>query len=116
LTEAPRGALGHWVSIAAGKVRNYQIVTPTCWNCSPRDTDGRRGPLEEALVGTPVVNADEPVEVLRVIHSFDPCVDCATHVTRADAGARVFALGGVDGNRDRGSEPGPRIGEGRLHA
>jgi Ni,Fe-hydrogenase I large subunit len=74
-------------------VARYQIITPTCWNCSPRDTAGQRGPLEEALIGTPVANVDEPIEVLRVVHSFDPCLDCATHVTRAGNGARVFALG-----------------------
>lgn len=96
LTEAPRGALGHWLNIAAGKISRYQIITPTCWNCSPRDTAGQRGPLEEALVGTPVANIDSPVEVLRVIHSFDPCLDCATHVTRASEGAKIYALGGRD--------------------
>jgi hydrogenase large subunit len=90
-TEAPRGALGHWLRIAGGVVQNYQIITPTCWNCSPRDTAEQRGPLEEALVGTPVANADEPVEVLRVIHSFDPCLDCATHVSRPGEKARIFA-------------------------
>jgi hydrogenase large subunit len=82
LTEAPRGALGHWIQIAGGKIRKYQVITPTCWNCSPRDTAGMRGPMEEGLVGTPVANIDEPIEALRVIHSFDPCLDCATHVMR----------------------------------
>jgi hydrogenase large subunit len=95
LTEAPRGALGHWLRIADSKIARYQIITPTCWNCSPRDGAGQRGPLEEALIGTPVANADEPIEALRVIHSFDPCLDCATHVTRADSGTRVYALGGL---------------------
>lgn len=82
LTEAPRGALGHWVDIANQKVSHYQIITPTCWNVSPRDGNGVRGALEEALIGIPVENIDEPIEVLRVIHSFDPCLDCATHVMR----------------------------------
>ena len=72
LTEAPRGALGHWLQIAGGKISRYQIITPTCWNASPRDSGGKLGPIEQALIGTPVQNADQPVEVLRVIHSFDP--------------------------------------------
>jgi hydrogenase large subunit len=83
LTEAPRGALGHWLEIQDSKISHYQVITPTCWNVSPRDDAGARGTLEEALVGTPVANADEPVEALRVIHSIDPCLDCATHVSVA---------------------------------
>ncbi len=82
LTEAPRGALGHWMTIEGGRIGRYQIITPTCWNCSPRDTAGNLGPMEKALIGTPVDKADEPIEVLRVVHSFDPCLDCATHVFR----------------------------------
>ncbi len=93
LTEAPRGALGHWVNISASKIARYQVITPTCWNASPRDASGVRGPLEEALMGTPVQNPDKPIEVMRVIHSFDPCLDCAVHVMRPDDDARVFALG-----------------------
>ncbi|HOY57785.1 MAG TPA: nickel-dependent hydrogenase large subunit [Verrucomicrobiota bacterium] len=84
LTEAPRGALGHWIEVRDGRIAKYQIITPTCWNLSPRDRNGQRGPLEQALVGTPVANIDQPIEVLRVIHSFDPCLDCATHVTRLE--------------------------------
>lgn len=80
LTEAPRGALGHWMTIEGGQIGRYQVITPTCWNCSPKDSNGNRGPMEEALIGTPVAKADEPIEVLRVVHSFDPCLDCATHV------------------------------------
>jgi hydrogenase large subunit len=79
LTEAPRGALGHWVKIAGGLISNYQIITPTCWNASPRDAKGIRGPLEQALIGTPIRNLNQPVEVVRVIHSFDPCLSCAVH-------------------------------------
>jgi hydrogenase large subunit len=93
LSEAPRGALGHWLRISSQKIAGYQIVTPTCWNVSPRDSAGRRGPLEEALMGTPVANPDEPIEVLRVIHSFDPCLDCATHVMRPGAEAKVVTVG-----------------------
>jgi hydrogenase large subunit len=90
LTEAPRGALGHWSSISSAKlsptggpsIANYQIITPTCWNASPKDSNGVHGPLEQALIGTPVTNASQPIEVLRVIHSFDPCLSCAVHVMR----------------------------------
>ncbi len=95
LTEAPRGALGHWVNISAGKTARYQIVTPTCWNASPKDQNGLRGPIEQALMGTPVMNINEPVEVVRVVHSFDPCLACAVHVMRPAEGARIFALGHV---------------------
>ena len=83
LTEAPRGALGHWVSITNSLVSRYQVVTPTCWNASPKDSKGQRGPIEQALVGTPVRDTAEPIEVLRVIHSFDPCLACAVHVDAA---------------------------------
>lgn len=93
LTEAPRGALGHWLEINSGKITHYQVITPTCWNASPRgagDTD--LGPLEKALIGTPVANINQPIEVLRVIHSFDPCLSCAVHVMRPDEGGRIFAV------------------------
>jgi len=93
LTEAPRGALGHWLQVEDSKIAKYQVITPTCWNVSPKDDTGQRGPLEQALLGVPVVNVDKAIEVLRVVHSFDPCLDCATHVTRAEPGARVFARG-----------------------
>ncbi|MCX6902152.1 MAG: nickel-dependent hydrogenase large subunit [Verrucomicrobia bacterium] len=95
LTEAPRGALGHWLQVSNGAIGKYQVVTPTCWNLSPKDAAGQRGPLEQALVGVPVANVDKPIEVLRVVHSYDPCLDCATHVTRAEPGAKVYALGGI---------------------
>jgi len=97
LTEAPRGALGHWLRLSGGRVSRYQIVTPTCWNASPRDAGGVRGPLEQALVGTPVANVDEPIEVLRVIHSFDPCLSCAVHVMRPAKRGVVFAVDHVHG-------------------
>ncbi len=84
LTEAARGALGHWVQVEAGKILRYQIVTPTAWNASPMDDRGRKGPMEQALVGTPLADPDNPVEALRVIHSFDPCLGCAVHVVRLD--------------------------------
>jgi hydrogenase large subunit len=83
LVEAPRGALGHWVDIAPdGSIDRYQVITPTCWNASPKDDAGVAGPLEQALIGTPITDADQPIEALRVIHSFDPCLACAVHVMR----------------------------------
>jgi hydrogenase large subunit len=82
LSEAPRGALGHWVEINDGRISHYQVLTPTCWNASPRDDDHVPGPIEQALIGTPVANPDQPVEALRVIHSYDPCLACAVHVMR----------------------------------
>lgn len=82
LIQAARGALGHWVKIKAGKIEHYQIVTPTAWNGSPRDSDGVRGPWEEALVGTRVADPDNPVEVGHVIRSFDPCLVCSVHTVR----------------------------------
>ncbi|MEW6622944.1 MAG: nickel-dependent hydrogenase large subunit [Bacillota bacterium] len=79
LHEAPRGALGHWITIKDGLIENFQAVVPTTWNAGPRDDKGQRGPLEEALIGTPVADADNPVELLRVVRSFDPCLACSIH-------------------------------------
>jgi hydrogenase large subunit len=81
---APRGALGHWIVINDGKIENYQCVVPSTWNSSPRDVDGNIGAFEAALMNTPVERADEPVEILRTLHSFDPCMACATHVMSPD--------------------------------
>lgn len=83
LTDVMRGALGHWLSFDAGKIRHHQIVTPTAWQFSPRDDRGQRGPVEEALIGTPVADPGGLVEVGRVIRSFDPCFTCAVHVINA---------------------------------
>ncbi len=80
MTEAPRGALGHWIEIKNGLIDNYQLVVPTTWNGSPRDALGQRGAFEEALIGTPVHDAKKPLEILRTIHSFDPCLACSVHV------------------------------------
>jgi len=63
-------------------IDRYQILTPTNWNASPRDDSGQLGPIEQALVGTPVANIKQPIEVLRVVHSFDPCLSCAVHMVR----------------------------------
>jgi hydrogenase large subunit len=100
LTEAPRGALGHWLKISGGKISHYQIITPTCWNASPRASGGGRGPIEKALIGTPVQNIDQPVEVVRVIHSFDPCLSCAVHVMRPDQGKKLFTLAHYHGGEE----------------
>jgi len=80
MTEAPRGALAHWVVIKDGKVDNYQLVVPSTWNASPRDPSGQRSAYEASLIGTPVADPEQPVEILRTIHSFDPCLACAVHL------------------------------------
>lgn len=80
LAEAPRGALAHYVKIHKGAIENYQLVVPTTWNGSPRDAKGKRSAYEESLIGTPVAKLDEPVEILRTIHSFDPCLACSVHL------------------------------------
>jgi hydrogenase large subunit len=84
LSEAPRGALGHWIEITAGKISKYQVITPTCWNASPRDDRNVPGPMEQALIGTPIEDPSQPIEALRVIHSYDPCLSCAVHIIRPD--------------------------------
>lgn len=78
--EAPRGALGHWIRIENGKVANYQAVVPSTWNAGPRDHLGRLGAYEESIKGLKVANINEPLEILRTVHSFDPCIACAVHV------------------------------------
>ena len=83
-TEAPRGALGHWIKIKDGKIENYQCIVPTTWNGSPRDRAGNIGAFEAALMNTRVEKAEEPLEILRTLHSFDPCLACSTHVMDRD--------------------------------
>lgn len=80
LSEAPRGALAHWIVIKDKKIDNYQLVVPSTWNASPRDAKGQRSAYEASLIGTPVKNPDQPLEILRTIHSFDPCIACAVHL------------------------------------
>ena len=77
--EAPRGTLSHWVVIKDAKIKNYQAVVPSTWNASPRDQAGAHGPYEASLLGTPLARPEEPLEVLRTVHSFDPCMACACH-------------------------------------
>jgi Ni,Fe-hydrogenase I large subunit len=79
LTEAERGALGHWLVVGDYKVKNYQCVVPTTWNCSPRDDQGRPGAVEKALEGTIIADATQPIEPGRIVRSFDPCIACAVH-------------------------------------
>jgi hydrogenase large subunit len=80
-TEAPRGALAHWIVIENGKIANYQAVVPSTWNAGPRDAAGQPGPYEAALAGHRLHDPKQPLEILRTIHSFDPCIACAVHVT-----------------------------------
>jgi hydrogenase large subunit len=82
--EAPRGALGHWIVIEDEKVKNYQMVVPTTWNASPRDPEGKLSAYESSLAGTPVADEEQPVEILRTVHSFDPCMACAVHLYDED--------------------------------
>ncbi len=82
--DAPRGALGHWVEIQDGTISRYQCVVPSTWNCSPRDGEGQMGPYEASLVDNhPLARPDQPLEILRTIHSFDPCMACGVHVLDA---------------------------------
>ncbi len=83
-TEAPRGALCHWIKIHDAKIAKYQIVVPSTWNASPKDGKGQHGAYEAALLGTPMADPARPVEILRTIHSFDPCLACASHVIGPD--------------------------------
>jgi Ni,Fe-hydrogenase I large subunit len=82
LGEAPRGALGHWISIRNGAIDRYQCIVPTTWNASPRDDGGTPGPIEQALVGAPVADVKNPIEPSRIVRSFDPCIACAVHCLR----------------------------------
>ncbi len=80
LMEAPRGGLAHWIKIVDKKIDNYQLVVPSTWNASPRDAEGQMSAYESSLIGTPVADPEQPVEILRTIHSFDPCMACAVHL------------------------------------
>ncbi|MBV5279546.1 MAG: nickel-dependent hydrogenase large subunit, partial [Campylobacteraceae bacterium] len=76
----PRGVLSHWVKIKNGVIENYQAVVPSTWNASPKDAKGARGPYEESLIGLKITDLSQPLEIVRIIHSFDPCIACAVHV------------------------------------
>ncbi|HWC01117.1 MAG TPA: nickel-dependent hydrogenase large subunit, partial [Bryobacteraceae bacterium] len=88
--EAPRGSLGHWIEIEGRSIKNYQAVVPSTWNAGPRDAAGQRGAYEASLMKTPVADPSRPLEILRTIHSFDPCLACAVHVV--DAQGRRHSL------------------------
>ena len=92
--EAPRGTLSHWVVIEKGRITNYQAVVPTTWNASPRDEKGAIGPYEASLTGNPVADPEKPLELLRTLHSFDPCMACAVHTVDPEGGtiAKVNVL------------------------
>lgn len=92
LTEAARGALGHWIEIKSQRVDKYNAVVPTTWNGGPRDSKGQLGPIEQALIGTPVADPSNPIEVVRVIRSFDPCLACAIHVVRPGKSVGEFRV------------------------
>ncbi len=79
LTEAPRGALGHWMEIRNSKISTYECIVPTTWNCSPKDDNGVPGPVEQSLIGTSVADAKNPLEAARIVRAFDPCLACAVH-------------------------------------
>ncbi len=89
LTDAPRGALGHWVVIRDAKVANYQAVVPTTWNGSPRDAAGVPGPIEQALEGQSIADLDNPFEIVRTIRSFDPCLACSVHLARRRRNVKI---------------------------
>jgi len=82
--EAPRGSLGHWVEIEDRKIVNYQVIAPSTWNAGPRDAQQQRGPYEASLLDTPIADPERPLEILRTVHSFDPCLACAVHVIQAN--------------------------------
>lgn len=88
-TEAARGALAHWIDVEDGKIKNYQIIAPTTWNVGPRDDDGTRGPIEEALIGTPIADKHDPVEVGHVARSFDSCLVCTVHAYDKKTGEQL---------------------------
>ena len=94
-TEAIRGALCHWIEVEGGKIKNYQIVAPTTWNVGPRDADGNQGPIEAALMGAPIADPTDPVEVGHVARSFDSCLVCTVHAHDAKSGKELsrFRIG-----------------------
>jgi hydrogenase large subunit len=96
-TEAARGSLSDWIVLEDGKIENYQIVTPTAWNIGPRDSDGTLGPIEQALVGTPIADIEDPVEIGHVARSFDSCLVCTVHAYDAKSGRELshFVVNGM---------------------
>ncbi|KGK91638.1 iron hydrogenase [Desulfosporosinus sp. HMP52] len=94
MTEVPRGSLGHFIKVGDHKIENYQMVVPTTWNFSPRDDKGVRGPVEEALIGVPVPDLENPVNIVRVVRSYDPCLACAIHLIHPETNnIKKFQIG-----------------------
>jgi len=85
LNDVARGSLGHWIEIENKKIKNYQYVVPSTWNLGPRCEKGKLSPVEEALIGTPIADPKKPLEVLRTVHSFDPCIACGVHIIDPDS-------------------------------
>jgi len=83
LSAAPRGAVGHWTNIKNKKINRYQVITPTAWNCSPKDDNGQPGPVEQSLIGTKVKDTENPFEIVRIVRAFDPCLACSIHLLDA---------------------------------
>ena len=93
LTEAPRGSVGHWISIRDKKIQRYQVIAPTAWNASPKDNNDQPGAVEQAIIGTKVKDSDNPFEIVRIVRSFDPCLACSVHLLDAGAGKlKVFRV------------------------
>jgi len=92
LTEAPRGALGHWIKIEDKKISRYQVITPTNWNASPKDAKGQKGPIEQALMGTEIKDIDNPFPLVRIVRSFDPCLACSVHIIRPKGDVKRFRV------------------------
>jgi len=89
---APRGALTHYIRISEKKIANYQVISPSTWNCSPRDNNDQMGPLEQALIGVPVDDTENPTEVGKTIRSYDPCLACSVHIVDAKGKTRVIKI------------------------
>ncbi|MFC1739636.1 nickel-dependent hydrogenase large subunit, partial [Planctomycetota bacterium] len=83
LTEAPRGSVGHWMTIKDKKIDRYQVITPTAWNASPKDNKDQPGAIEQAITGTKVKDKDNPFELVRIVRAFDPCLACSVHLLDA---------------------------------
>ena len=87
LTEAPRGSLGHWMTIEDKKIKRYQVITPTAWNASPKDDKDQPGAIEQAITGTKIKDQDNPFEIVRIVRAFDPCLACSVHLLDAKKNA-----------------------------
>jgi len=89
---AARGALGHWIEIKEGQIARYQAVVPTTWNASPKDDKGQPGPIEQALIGETVEDAENPFVIARIVRSFDPCIACTIHILQPGKSVKKFKI------------------------